>query len=130
VSVVGVIVARSTQSQPHLTRTWTGAFPPGFHSAELVAVAAVLLLDDVPARREVGHIAIGGALGDVHPRRDVSQPHTPGCRVMGDAQQHPDRVGLMCAVFLSLLLSASPLARGITDCDLNHPACTLCDQAT
>ena len=58
---------------------------------DLVAVAAaVLLLDDVPGLGEIGDDAVGGALGDARPGRDVAQPHA---RVVGDAQQHPGVVG-------------------------------------
>jgi hypothetical protein len=40
------------------------------------------------------------------------------------------RVGLVCAgVAVTSAVSIS-FGAGITDRDLNHPACTLCDQAT
>ena len=51
---------------------------------------AVLVLDDVPGLGEIGDDAVGGALGDTRPGRDVAQPHA---RVVGDAQQHPGVVG-------------------------------------
>ena len=52
-------------------------------SLDLVAVAAaVLVLDDVPGLGEIGGDAVGGALGDARPGRDVAQPYA---RVAGDA---------------------------------------------
>jgi hypothetical protein len=58
---------------------------------DLVAVAAaVLVLDDVPGLGEIGDDAVGGALGDARPGRDVAQPHA---LVVGNAQQHPGVIG-------------------------------------
>jgi hypothetical protein len=58
---------------------------------DLVAVAAaVLALDDVPGLGEIGNDAVGGALDDARPGRDVAEPDA---RVVGDAQQHPRMVG-------------------------------------
>jgi hypothetical protein len=58
---------------------------------DLVAVtAAVLVLDDVPGVGEVGHDAVGAALGDVQAAGDFAQP---GARVAGEAQQDPGVVG-------------------------------------
>jgi hypothetical protein len=58
---------------------------------DLVAVAAaVFLLDDVPGCDQVGHDAVGAALGDVQAGRDIAQP---GARVAGDAQQDPGVIG-------------------------------------
>jgi hypothetical protein len=46
--------------------------------------------DDVPGLGEIGDDAVGLALGDARPGRDVAQPHA---RVAGDAQQHPGVIG-------------------------------------
>ena len=60
-------------------------------TCDLVAVAAaVFVLGDVFGLDEIGDDAVGGALGDARPGRDVAQPHA---RVVGDAQQHPGVVG-------------------------------------
>jgi hypothetical protein len=54
---------------------------------DVVAVAAaVLLLDHVPGRDQVGDDAEGAAFGNVQAGRDVTQAH-PG--VMGDEQENP-----------------------------------------
>jgi len=45
---------------------------------------------DVARGDEVGHDALGGALGDVDRRGDVAHPHP---RVFGDAQQRERMVG-------------------------------------
>jgi hypothetical protein len=58
---------------------------------DLVAVAAAfLLLDHVAGLGQLGDDALGAALGDAHPDRDVPQPHP---RITRDAQQHPSLVG-------------------------------------
>jgi hypothetical protein len=56
----------------------------------VAVAAAIFVLDDVPGPDEIGDDAVGGALGDARPGRDVAQPHA---RVVGDAQQHPGVVG-------------------------------------
>jgi len=56
---------------------------------DVVAVApAVPLLHDVPGFGEVGHEAIGRALGDIEGRRQIAQP---GVWVLGE-EQHRSRV--------------------------------------
>src|SRR5450755_355635 len=58
---------------------------------DLVAVAAAVLMPEHVARLgEIGHDAVGSALGDAQAGRDVAQPHV---RVLGDTQQHPGVVG-------------------------------------
>src|ERR1700728_468682 len=58
---------------------------------DLVAVtAAVLLLDDVPGLGQVSDNAVGAALGDVEPGRDIAEADA---RVLCDAQQDSGVVG-------------------------------------
>jgi len=60
-------------------------------SLDLVAVAAaILVLDDISGLGEISDDAVGGAITDARPVRDVAQSHA---RVLGDAQQHPGVVG-------------------------------------
>jgi hypothetical protein len=68
--------------------SWSPSRQPSAHvtvrsaTLDLVAVAAaVLVLDDVPGFGEIGDDAVGGALGDARPGRDVSQ-RAPGSWAM------------------------------------------------
>jgi hypothetical protein len=55
---------------------------------DLAAVAAaVLVLGDVPGLDEIGDDAVGGALGDARPGRDVAQPRTTGSWVVHGSTQ-------------------------------------------
>src|ERR1700684_1725548 len=85
-----VVAGEERANLPHGPLPGCGLWRPEGRLDLVAVAAAVLLLDDVPGLGQVSDNAVGAALGDVEPGRDIAEADA---RVLCDAQQDSGVVG-------------------------------------